>query len=171
MLTAGMGFVKIRTIAFLLSLSLSSSLVLWWITPPDYSFKGNKINSFSIALQIIAQIFRMVLCMKARIILQWCTLSVYTPSQFISHSSWFDSTLKVDLYNLNNFPIQDCSGIYPVVVASYQICQALNLINLISFCFRQSVFFSQPTRTVYLTGLLQMIFIFASSKLKGYFYF
>ena len=40
MLTAGMGFVKIRTIAVLLSLSLSSSFVLWWITPPDYSMKG-----------------------------------------------------------------------------------------------------------------------------------
>lgn len=39
MLTAGMGFVKIRTIAVLLSLSLSSSLVLWWITPADNSIK------------------------------------------------------------------------------------------------------------------------------------
>ena len=61
MLTASsMGFVKIRTIAFLLSLSLSSSLVLWWITPPDYSFKGNKFFSFSIALEIVVEIFRMV---------------------------------------------------------------------------------------------------------------
>ena len=42
MLTAGMGFVKIRTIAVLLSLSLSSSLVLWWITPADNSIKGNE---------------------------------------------------------------------------------------------------------------------------------
>lgn len=40
--TAGMGFVKIRTIAVLLSLSLSSSLVLWWMTPPDYSIKGKR---------------------------------------------------------------------------------------------------------------------------------
>lgn len=86
MLTASMGFVKIRTIAFLLSLSLSSSLVLWWITPADYSFKGNKIYSFSIALDIIAQILRIVLCIKAS------TLSVYTRSSL--YYSWLDSTWK-----------------------------------------------------------------------------
>lgn len=44
MLTAGMGFVKIRTIAVLLSLSLSSSFVLWWITPPDYSMKERETS-------------------------------------------------------------------------------------------------------------------------------
>ncbi|KAK2569201.1 Xylosyl- and glucuronyltransferase LARGE1 [Acropora cervicornis] len=43
--TAGMGLVKIRTIAVLLSLSLSSSLVLWWITPTDQTIK-DKDSSF-----------------------------------------------------------------------------------------------------------------------------
>lgn len=64
MLTAGMGFVKIRTIAVLLSLSLSSSFVLWWITPPDYSIKGNKIYSYILAFVIIA-LSRIVQCTKA----------------------------------------------------------------------------------------------------------
>ncbi|XP_078346641.1 xylosyl- and glucuronyltransferase LARGE1-like [Oculina patagonica] len=49
MLTAGMGFVKIRTIAVLLSLSLSSSFVLWWITPPDYSLKESDSSSVLIS--------------------------------------------------------------------------------------------------------------------------
>lgn len=43
--TAGMGLVKIRTIAVLLSLSLSSSFVLWWITPTDQTIK-DKDSSF-----------------------------------------------------------------------------------------------------------------------------
>lgn len=82
MLTASMGFVKIRTIAFLLSLSLSSSLVLWWITPADYSFKGNKIYALSIALVKIAQIIfedSSDLCIKASM------LSVYTHTRSSSY--------------------------------------------------------------------------------------
>lgn len=46
--TAGMGLLKIRTIAVLLSLSLSSSLVLWWISPPDHSIK-DKYGSFAVS--------------------------------------------------------------------------------------------------------------------------
>lgn len=67
MLTAGMGFVKIRTIAVLLSLSLSSSFVLWWITPPDYSLKGNKIYSCTLAPDIFT-LSRIVQCVRASIV-------------------------------------------------------------------------------------------------------
>lgn len=117
MLTASMGFVKIRTIAVLLSLSLSSSLVLWWITPPDYSFKGNKVYSFSIALEITI-IFRVV-CMMA---------STHYALVLSLHLEKVENCMRIKFIE-GNFAV--ISGIYVRSCSSIiSICQlALNLIK------------------------------------------